>query len=311
MPVRRLPAGPAAGRRPLALQLFLGGPASLRHPCLSDPDGRSVATHTINPDEVLLGVALRLVRARGLYEGLLEEIERVLTSPTEGRAGTNADGSFSSYYWPTAEPHPGMSLMLGEFAHNARSALDNLVTALVVREGGTPNGHHKFPLSTHVNEWTGSVADLWPAEGPLAGVTREDLDLIHDVQPFHADAPACHPLALVGWVNNADKHQMLHAAIAYTAPDADQRVLEVIPPTTQVEIIWTPPRGTLLAPGDEATRYRFQGPVPNPFRVKLNWPLAVTFRDHKGRDLLFSELGRMYEAAALAVQPWIDPDFKA
>jgi len=270
-----------------------------------------VATHQIDPDEVLLGVALKLVRARGLYEGLIEEIERVLTSPTEGRPDANADGSFSSHYWPTAEPHPAMSLMLGEFAHNARSALDNLVTALVVRNGGTPKGHHKFPLTTHSNDWANSVVEPWPDLGPLAGVTHEDLDLIHDVQPFHADDPAGHPLALVGRVNNADKHQMLHAAIAYTAPDADQEILEVIPATTQAEIVWTPARSTLLTPGDEVTRYRFVGPVPDQWRVKLNWPLAIVFRDHKGRDLLFSELSRMYVAVALAVRPWIDPDSQA
>ncbi|MCZ2826013.1 MULTISPECIES: hypothetical protein [unclassified Modestobacter] len=269
-----------------------------------------MTAHEIDPDEVLLGVAHKLVRARVLYEGLFEEIEQVLTSPTEGRPTAKADGTFSSHYWPTAEPHPAMSLMLGEFAHNARSALDNLVTALVVRNGGAPRSHHKFPLTTHANEWACSVAAPWPADGPLAGVTGEDLDLIHDVQPLHADDPARDPLALVGRVNNADKHQMLHAAIAYTAPDADQRVLEVLPATTRVEIVWTPPRSTLLTPGDEATRYRFLGPVPDEWLVKLNWPLAVVFRDHKGRDLNFCELSRMYQAAALAARPWIDPEYQ-
>ncbi|MCZ2811289.1 hypothetical protein O2W15_07535 [Modestobacter sp. VKM Ac-2979] len=270
-----------------------------------------MATHKIDPDEVLLGVALKVYRARVLSEGLTEEIDRVLSSPTAARPEANADGSFSSIYEPTAEPHPAMSLMLGEFAHNARSALDNLVTALVVRNGGTPKSHHKFPLSTHLNEWTASVADLWPADGPLAGVTREALDLIEDVQPFHADDPTHHPLALVGRVNNADKHQMLHAAISYTAPDADQEVLSVLPATTQVQIIWTPARSALLAHGDEATRFRFVGPAPDEFLVKLNWPLTVVFRDHKGRDLNFTELGRMYEAVALAVRPWIDPEYQA
>ncbi|MCZ2819441.1 hypothetical protein O2V63_03755 [Modestobacter sp. VKM Ac-2977] len=270
-----------------------------------------MTTHRIDPDDVLLGVAHKLVRARVLYEGLLAEIERVLTSPTEGRPVANADGTFSSYYWPTAEPHPAMSIMLGEFAHNARSALDNLITVLVMRNNGTLTSDHKFPYSPHANQWASSVAAPWPEGGPLAHIKREDFDLIRDVQPFHADDPARHPLALVARVNNADKHQMLHASIAYTAPDADQEILEVIPATTQAEIVWTPPRSTLLAPGDEATRYRFLGPVPNLFQVKLNWPLAIVFRDHKGRDLLFSELGRMYQAAALAARPWIDPEYQA
>ncbi|WP_157519641.1 hypothetical protein [Modestobacter sp. Leaf380] len=265
-----------------------------------------MTTPVIDPQDVLRGAQLKLVRARVLVSSLLEEIDRVLTTPTQGSATPNPDGTFSAYYRPAAEPTPVMSLVLGEFAHNARSALDNVVTSLVVSSGGTPKSNHKFPVFKTETAWRGKVATPWPGAGPLAGLSQEDFDLIEAVQPFHADEPDRHPLALLAQINNADKHQMLHAAMAYTAQDADQRVLEVVPPLP-VEIVWTPPRGTLLAAGAEATRYRFTDSSPSSFGLKLNWPLSLLFRDHLGRDVYFFELNDIYVAAALAVRPWLDP----
>ena len=266
-----------------------------------------MATHRIDPDAVLAGARLKVYRARDLLDTLMSEIDRVLTTPSSGRPQANADGTFSSIYRPSEEPHPLMSIVLGEFAHNARSALDNVVSALVVRNNGIPRSHHKFPLMQVEAEWQGSVAAKWPDKGPLANVGPEDFDLIEAAQPFHAEDPARHPLALLGRINNADKHAMLHAAGAYSAA-VGQDVIRVEPATSPVEIVWTREPLTPLTAGDEQTRYRFLGPVPEQWTVYLNWPLAVQFADHHGDRVHHWELADVFNAVVRTLIPWLDPD---
>jgi hypothetical protein len=42
--------------------------------------------------------------------------------------------------------------MLGDLAHNPRSSLDDLVTTLVVLNGGVPERHNVFPIFTSDRE---------------------------------------------------------------------------------------------------------------------------------------------------------------
>lgn len=55
--------------------------------------------------------------------------------------------------------------MLGDLAHNPRSSLDDLVTTLVVLNGGVPERHNAFPIFTSDREWSAKVADRWPTGG--------------------------------------------------------------------------------------------------------------------------------------------------
>jgi hypothetical protein len=129
--------------------------------------------------------------------------------------------------------------MLGDLAHNPRSSLDDLVTTLVVLNGGVPERHNAFPIFTSDREWSAKVADRWPDAGPLASVSREDFAVIEAAQPFHTgDAAAEHPLAVLSRINNADKQAALHGAVAWLATTGSHRVLSV-EPEMPVEVLWT------------------------------------------------------------------------
>jgi hypothetical protein len=253
------------------------------------------------------GLKLKLQRAHALLDELYDDIDRVLTAGSEGAPRLNADGSFSSFYVPREEPSPTWGVMLGDLAHNLRSSLDNLTTALVVRNGGVPERHNAFPIFTVDTEWSAKVANRWPAAGPLVGVSQEDFDVIQAAQPFHqGDAAAAHPLAVLSRVSNADKHAALHGAVACLATTGSHRVL-LVEPDLPVEILWTREPLTPLESGAEMTRYRFLVPIPpSGFRAALNWPLAVRFTDHKGRSVGSHELADVFNAVTRVVAHWDD-----
>jgi hypothetical protein len=143
-------------------------------------------TPPIDPDVVIAGLKLRLLRAGAVLDALMNDISRVLEAGSKAPPMQNADGTFSSFYVPREVPSPAWGVWLGEITHNLRSALDSLLTVLVVYNGGVPGAHHKFPIFTVDTEWRGRVATPWSARGPLAQVSREDFDVIEAAQPFHS-----------------------------------------------------------------------------------------------------------------------------
>jgi hypothetical protein len=109
------------------------------------------------------------------------------------------------------EPPIRLPLMIGEWAHTLRSALDHLMWELVERNGGVPSSDPgnatQFPII------------LNPPKGPLTiraksgGIPEQALAFIEDAQPYKAldrgDDPAWTKLGLLAAINNYDKHRML------------------------------------------------------------------------------------------------------
>ncbi|KQS57829.1 hypothetical protein ASG36_14655 [Geodermatophilus sp. Leaf369] len=258
-----------------------------------------MTTPAIDPNTVLTGVWLKLGHGRNVLDILLKEIGRVVETGSASPPQINGDGTYSAIYAPTQEPYPEMGLLLGDFAHCARSALDNLVTVLVLRNGGQPIKDNAFPIYTRRADWKKNVIKRHSlGEGPLANVSQADYDAIEQLQPFNDTSvadPEDNLLAILSRVNNADKHAMLHTAVAYSAP-VDQKVLRVSPPTP-VEIIWSREPFEALVPGTEQTRYRFVGPAPQgDWVVLINWPMIVQFTDHLGRAVPYFKLTAIYNA---------------
>ncbi|SCX48919.1 hypothetical protein SAMN03159343_2068 [Klenkia marina] len=258
----------------------------------------------ITPDSVLAGVWLKLSHARDVLDVLLAEISRVLEAGSMSPPRNNCDGTFSALYQPAEEPYPEMGLMLGDFAHCARSALDNLITVLVLQNGRQPIRDNAFPIYDDPDKWADSVGKRYPKErGPLAHVSQAAYDTIESLQPFQdvpGGVPADNLLAVLSRVNNADKHAMLHTAAVTSAP-VDQEVLRVEPPTAEVEIIWTRPPFEPLVFGAEQTRYRFVSAMPSEWVVYINWPLVVHFTDHAGRTVPYFQLGDIYNAVGRTI----------
>jgi hypothetical protein len=72
---------------------------------------------------------------------------------------------------------------VGEFAHDLRSALDNLVWQLVLVNGKEPGDHNQFPIYTEANKPPGPTR-LKALKG-VRGATRID-DMLFGVAPDHA-----------------------------------------------------------------------------------------------------------------------------
>jgi hypothetical protein len=53
----------------------------------------------------------------------------------------------------TEEPPFRLGLIFGDFLYNLRSALDNLITQLVLLAGNTPGKHNQFPILDRPDKW--------------------------------------------------------------------------------------------------------------------------------------------------------------
>src|SRR3712207_2862303 len=94
-----------------------------------------VGCMTIDPDAVMEGVRLKIARAGAVLQPLLDSIGKALEQSTIGNLRRNDDGTWSAFFALHENPAPAWGLLLGDVAHNLRSALDNLITVLVVRNG--------------------------------------------------------------------------------------------------------------------------------------------------------------------------------
>ena len=103
-------------------------------------------------------------------------------------------------------------IRVGEIAYNLRSALDHLVYALVLDNGGTPSRQHEFPIFEDEERYREAV----PAR--LSGVAQDRLDLIEAFQPFRSRMG--HHLLMLRLICNIDKHRHLNVVNTHTSLDA-------------------------------------------------------------------------------------------
>jgi hypothetical protein len=110
---------------------------------------------------------------------------------------------------------------LGDFLHNTRSALDNLVCAMIRRNDPSHSLKRAFfPAYQSEKEWVSNVVERdRETEGfaPTDGVSREVLTAIKESQPYRTrrgqSSMARTPLILLQAASNTDKHQALHATV--------------------------------------------------------------------------------------------------
>jgi hypothetical protein len=117
-------------------------------------------------------------------------------------------------------PHPELSLLLGDFVHNLRSALDHLVWQLVIANGQVPGKSNQFPVATTEAEWKRCVKEL----GWLKGVEAEAVAVIKRLQPYCGKGTAAkHLLAALNALDISDKHHVLATgALGIVPPDIEQ-----------------------------------------------------------------------------------------
>ena len=115
-------------------------------------------------------------------------------------------------------PHdhpPRFGVLIGDYVHNLRSALDHLVWQLVIANGETPRSGPRgsgFPIFD--NHLTRREFRDKAGRGKLRGVHRDAIDLIEGYQPYQrGGAPA--RFSLMHRLDVADKHQLVHTTNTY------------------------------------------------------------------------------------------------
>lgn len=109
------------------------------------------------------------------------------------------------------EEHPPhrLPILIGEWAHNLRSALDQVAWELVEMNGGVPSRKTQFPILDFAPTKDGVRVPL-RVKAKTGGVSEDVLTLIERAQPYsHGDDPTWHPLSLLAEINNCDKHRTL------------------------------------------------------------------------------------------------------
>lgn len=113
----------------------------------------------------------------------------------------------------TPPPPLRIAVLCGDFVHSLRSALDHLARALVLENGGTPNDDPMsgrtttFPVFEDRLTSKGTIRSLQPAGGISAAADH----LVDSVQPYQlVDDPTLHPLWVLNYLWNVDKHRTLN-----------------------------------------------------------------------------------------------------
>lgn len=129
----------------------------------------------------------------------------------------------------TTEPPVSLSVLVGEIAHQLRSAVDHIASGLVLAAGNTPTRRTSFPVcKTRPNRLT--------VDG---GVASEALAIVDELQPYQQSAPTAHPLYVLNELWNVDKHRNLHLTALML---------------TNTQVFLSPPDGSSLVGGQFQTR---------------------------------------------------------
>ena len=179
------------------------------------PDDADVGAGSLA--DPLEGVRAKLDRAAEHLTVLDEETAAFFESkPYVVEAEFDADVTeYVFYITPTRQPPLRLGLLLGDCAHNLRSALDHLTCALAVLDtGGTATCERtQFPICSSEGNFK-KHQGTW-----LAGLNATHVADLKRLQPYHAgkDAPH-HFLTLLNWLDNVDKHRIVHPTFGYFNP---------------------------------------------------------------------------------------------
>jgi len=125
---------------------------------------------------------------------------------------TKYDSQTREYVYALAPLPLRFSVIIGDIAHNLRSALDVLVSGFVKIHGGKVTDGTGFPT------WRKLPKDIKKAwKRKVQGLPMGARTAVKLLQPYRMGEPAAgdHPLWFVHELNRLDKHQVLH--VVYTS----------------------------------------------------------------------------------------------
>jgi hypothetical protein len=174
-----------------------------------------------SPYHPLHGFRLKYNRANAYAKALESEIDNWFKRQPYETFGDFQPGPPEEYFFRIRFfelPPSEWGLILGDFAHNARSALDQLAYQVVLLgNGGVHQEQTQFPIV--LAPWN------WPKEAKkrLRGASSRHVDIIESFQPYHrrdlygwnsVRGAIEDPLAILNRLSNVDKHIVLNATAA-------------------------------------------------------------------------------------------------
>jgi len=118
------------------------------------------------------------------------------------------------------EPDPEWEVTVGEIAYQIRSALDHLVTQLVVLNGGDAERHKgSFPIFSNSDQyWKKRIkvgnAKMCRRDILLKGMRKEHRTMVDALQPYKRGQFARYdPLTVLNDLCNGDKHRDAHPTL--------------------------------------------------------------------------------------------------
>ena len=120
---------------------------------------------------------------------------------------------------PTLADNPRFSLVAGDAMHNARSALDHLIYALVEANGSIPTRRNEFPIWEHGPK---DSVERRTFANKLKGLRPDHAQGIRALQPFSDPKnPRSRRLAHLEDLDNLDKHRLLVPSLTTVVKLAD------------------------------------------------------------------------------------------
>ncbi len=166
------------------------------------------------------GVMLKIRRADECL-AFLDGQRRALLEATGNRVVGEFDTAAGDYVFHVHEEPPlAWGISIGEFAHALRGALDNLLWQLVLTRGGTPTKMTQWPIyEDETKSLMKTRSGRTKIEAQTNGILGEDFTFIEGCQPYKMgrNLVRWHPFALLGHLNDVDKHRFIHAAFAGAA----------------------------------------------------------------------------------------------
>jgi hypothetical protein len=214
------------------------------------------------------------------------------------------DSDASEYVFPLngKPPDPRIGLIVGEFGHHLRAALDNLVWQLVFLRGGSPTTQNQFPIYESWEGYRDSRSRL------LRGISADDRAAIERCQPFqHGESAPDSYLALLAWLNNVDKHRFVHVggplasrfpirvSFGPKSPDVGDFPWYAVP-VRDVRQVGRPTYVSAMANDDRTELMRIPVKVTGPhpkMKMKGDEPVEISLSDPK-HSLLLRDLTIMH-----------------
>lgn len=210
-----------------------------------------------------------------------------------------------------------LTTTLGDFVHNARSALDHLISALVSSNSLKVRTYHEYPLYWGEKAFRSQVSERDPADGPscLEGLRPDQVQIVANHQPYVGRNPhdaRRAPLFLLHLAWNVDKHRRIHTS----AISAAKLPLINLDPSPYFELANMVPMvgaGSLLNPKTEVAfirvRIRQRPPLGAMPHVQSYLPVSVAFFGQGGIKFGMPEVRQMLDDTVAAIAGF-DPSFR-